>query len=377
MPDSLIMKRNRLAGVWLLFGLLGAGVVMPALASEPPAPPTANTRMSEAKAREIVLAKMPGWKLDSGRLEKEHGRMVWEFDAPTGGEIQVDAVTGEIIAGLPETPAGEVTAEGATKLQALRVEGGPVPGESEFVGTYHQPEWTARRPFAFTSVYVLPAEQAEMEMAFDSSSYGSSLGQFYQEVEVGLPQRFQLSLENYYQNFREDQRRRSGWRENNLAVGIRYALGDWGAIPLNPAVGVAWKSISGAPDAAEYHVVIGGELTPRWHWAADAAYEKQWGGPRFRETTISGGLTYTVKNERLNVGVAMRSRRSKETNETTRKEFTYGPCFEIRPSDLVHINLSPMWGAGKNSPAREFVLSVGFDFGEGSNDHDDHPKSAK
>lgn len=371
------MKRNLVAGSLLLLGLLGAGIFPPVLAAEPPAPLPANARMSEARAREIVLARVPDWKIEDGRLEREKGRWVWEFDAPTGGEIQVDAVTGQIIAGLPETPAGAVTVDGTTKLQALRVEGGPVPGESEFVGTYHQPEWTARRPFAFTSVYVLPAEQAEVEMAFDSSSYSRSLGQFYQEVEIGLPRRFQLSLENYYQNFRDDQRRPSGWRENSLAVGVRYALADWGAIPLNPALGVAWKSISGAPDAAEYKLVLGGEITPRWHWAGDVTYERQWGGPRFRETTMSGGITYTVKNERLNVGIAARSRRSTETKEATRKEFTFGPCVEIRPSDLIHINLSPMWGAGRNSPAREFVVSVGVDFGEGSNDHDDHPKSAK
>ena len=37
----------------------------------------------------------------------------------------------------------------------------------------------------------------------------------------------------------------------------------------------------------------------------------------------------------------------------------------------------PMWGRGANSPVREFVIVVGFEFGEGSADHDDRPKSGQ
>lgn len=279
-----------------------------------------------------------------------------------------------VLPALAQTPPG---AQPPAKLEAMNVESGPVPGESEFVGTYHQPEWTARRPFAMTSVYVQPAWQAEVETAYDGAKYSAQPAQhqFYQEVELGLPYRFQLSLENYYQNFREDQPTRSGWHEDNATVGFRYAFADWGALPLNPAAGVAWKAISGVPDAAEYHLVLGNELTPLWHWAANLAYERQWGGQRLRDTTLTSGLTYTVFNERLNVGLEARGRRSADGRDPATKQLTLGPCVQIRPSDLLHVDLVPMWGIGKKSPAREIVLIVGFEFGEGSADHDDAPRT--
>jgi hypothetical protein len=226
---------------------------------------------------------------------------------------------------------------------------------------------------------VQPTEQAEVDLAFDSAAFTDKAHQrqFYQEIEVGLPWRLQLSLENYYQNYREDQPKRPGWHDDNGTLGFRYAFADWGKIPLNPAAGVAWKAISGAPDAVEYHFVLGQEFTPRCHWAANVAYERQWGGQRLRDTTITSGLTYTVFNERLNVGLEARHRRSRDAKDAATTQFTWGPCVQIRPSDLLHVDFVPMWGAGKNSPVREFVMIVGFEFGEGSADHDDRPRPDK
>jgi hypothetical protein len=230
-----------------------------------------------------------------------------------------------------------------------------------------------------TSIYVQPTEQAEVEFAYDGAAYSGKPSQhaFYQEIEVGLPRRFQLSLENYYQNFREDQPRRHDWREESATLGFRYAFADWGRIPLNPAAGLGWRVISGAPDAVEYNFVLGEEFSPRWHWAANFRHERQPSGPQMRETTITTGLTYTVFNERLNVGVEARSRHSRDFKDPVKKQFTWGPCVQIRPSDLFHIDLAPMWGTGTASPVRELVVSIGFEFGEGSADHDDHPKTPK
>ena len=46
------------------------------------------------------------------------------------------------------------TPESATKLDTLKVVTAPVPGEVKAMGGYLQPEWTARRRFVTTRVFV-------------------------------------------------------------------------------------------------------------------------------------------------------------------------------------------------------------------------------
>ena len=60
-----------------------------------------QAKISEADAQKTALAKVPGTVKES-ELEKEKGRLVWEFEiVPTGAndltEVVVDALTGEVV----------------------------------------------------------------------------------------------------------------------------------------------------------------------------------------------------------------------------------------------------------------------------------------
>jgi hypothetical protein len=66
--------------------------------------------------------------------------------------------------------AGSMTAEEPTRLPTLAVVSPGVPGENKIVGTYAQPEWSARRPFPGVSVYVQPAAQIEFEAGFQDAT---------------------------------------------------------------------------------------------------------------------------------------------------------------------------------------------------------------
>ena len=134
-------------------------------------------------------------------------------------------------------------AENVTKLDPLTVKGQPVPGENKAMGGYHQPEWTARRRFVATRVYVQPEGQAEVELGYDTTRDEDGLRTrlFRQEIELGLPHRFQVDLENTLQNFREGEPGTGAWHRDSTAVELRYALADWDKIPLNPTVSVAWR----------------------------------------------------------------------------------------------------------------------------------------
>src|SRR5712691_8884571 len=69
----------------------------------------AKITMDEAKA--IALKKVPG-TIDSGELEREHGKLIYSFDIKVSGksgitEVAVDAINGKIIDVHHETPAKE------------------------------------------------------------------------------------------------------------------------------------------------------------------------------------------------------------------------------------------------------------------------------
>lgn len=70
-----------------------------------------------SEAEKIALTKVPHGAIQTGDLEKEHGKLVWSFDIARPGtkeitEVHVDAKTGRILLVKNETPA-----EQAAELQ--------------------------------------------------------------------------------------------------------------------------------------------------------------------------------------------------------------------------------------------------------------------
>jgi hypothetical protein len=80
----------------------------------------AQQHLSRAEAEKIALARVPGGKTISGKLEKEKGRQVWSFDISMPGsrnitEVWVDARTGEVVGTQIETPAEQAKEAAAEK----------------------------------------------------------------------------------------------------------------------------------------------------------------------------------------------------------------------------------------------------------------------
>lgn len=71
---------------------------------------TQAAKLSRVDAERVALTRAPGGTVKESELEKEHGRLVWSFDIATPGtsditEVQVDAVTGEVVSVEKETVA--------------------------------------------------------------------------------------------------------------------------------------------------------------------------------------------------------------------------------------------------------------------------------
>src|SRR5256885_15334407 len=83
-----------------------------------------------------------------------------------------------------------------------------------------------------TNAYVLPpgAIYASLIYEDDVVHYRNPDHHWTQEVEIGLPYRFNIAFENNVQHFSGDT------QDASFSVEARYALADWNKIPLNPTL---------------------------------------------------------------------------------------------------------------------------------------------
>jgi uncharacterized membrane protein YkoI len=80
-----------------------------------------QARITKEQAQEIALKRAPG-TVESGELEREHGKLVYSFDIRnakgTIDEVQVSAITGKIVRVEHETKAQEEAEKKADERKA-------------------------------------------------------------------------------------------------------------------------------------------------------------------------------------------------------------------------------------------------------------------
>ena len=104
------------------------------------------------------------------------------------------------------TRAQTTGASPAVKLDPVNVTGKTadslhgVASEFDLVGPANQPEWTTRRAFAETDIYVIPTGEIEFNQFYISSHPRDAKPEnlFESECEFGLPWRTQMDLEFSY-----------------------------------------------------------------------------------------------------------------------------------------------------------------------------------
>jgi hypothetical protein len=104
------MKRLNFS-MWCLVTVLGVSPLLASNVSNEQAKMQKEAKVSMAHARGIALKKVPGGKIDSAELEREHGKLIYSFDIKTARpgvtEVQVNAIDGSIVSVTHETPAKE------------------------------------------------------------------------------------------------------------------------------------------------------------------------------------------------------------------------------------------------------------------------------
>lgn len=106
------MKSKSIPGSVLVAALFMAGVIGCKTEQQEQAELQTQARINKDQAQQIALAKAPGATVKEGELEKEKGKLIWSFDLGTADskditEVNVDAITGDVISVEQETPEAQ------------------------------------------------------------------------------------------------------------------------------------------------------------------------------------------------------------------------------------------------------------------------------
>ncbi len=243
--------------------------------------------------------------------------------------------------------------------------------EEQPVGDYGQPAWTTARRFPGTRIYLQQTPWnvgVEQWVRFQHFRDNTDYTRFQEEVEVGLPHRFQV---DFYETWGINQDWRS--QQDECSVEVRYALADWGKIPLNPTLYLEYSQHDHDPNALEGKLLLGTDLTPRWHWGLNLACEQELGQPNNTELAASQGISYSLLDDKLGAGVEMEYYHEKATGSPGANVFLIGPSVQWHITSRMHLDLAPLFGVTHSSstdvPTMEAFLVLGYDFGTGHKEH--------
>lgn len=232
--------------------------------------------------------------------------------------------------------------------------------ETDRVGPYGQPRWTATRRFPTSRLYVVPEGKVEVEAWARGTFKGDEAEwRFLQEVEIGLPNRFQLDL-----YLRQDYDTESDETLWGAQFEVRYAFADWGEIWGNPTLYLEYVLLDQRNDKFEPKLLFGGEVTERLHWAANLVGEFELGGEREHEYQVTTALSYTVIDSKFSVGIediftfvdVDGNRGDFETS------FVIGPSFQYKPINNLTMNFAPLVGIGHDSPDAQVWCNLCWEF---------------
>src|SRR6516225_1468477 len=138
------------------------------------------------------------------------------------------------------------------------------------------PDLSHGRISTLTKSYVLSAFSFELETGYEGDIFRHGLPAqlFRQEVEMGLPARFTVGMQNQVEHFAGDTFERS------FTLEARYALANWNKLPLNPTISVEYRfGIDNAvEDSGEFALLVSHDFPHLVEWAMNVFVDREFSG---------------------------------------------------------------------------------------------------
>ncbi|MEO6971779.1 MAG: hypothetical protein ABI217_12910 [Chthoniobacterales bacterium] len=260
----------------------------------------------------------------------------------------------------------------------------------EVPSAYGAPPALSRSRFSnLVNAYVLPPGGVFAAVIYqgDSLKFNRPDHNYTQEVEVGLPYRFGLAIENAIEEFRGTSQERS------FSFEARYAFADWDKIPLNPTIFVEYKIGIGdilhdegppapagkgeqqaflnehnpLPDAVEGRILLSEEFFGQVEWALNGFFEQEVTGDRGREYGFAQSVMVPVllPKERLKIGAEMQftTFTDKGIRDDPSYRFIIGPTIAWKPTANTRFDVSPLFGTTADSPHASVFAVFSYVFG--------------
>ncbi len=288
----------------------------------------------------------------------------------------------------------------------------------ELPSAYGAPAAFSQSRFApLTNAYVLPLGEFYSSVIYEDDvvHFRNPDHHFTQELEVGLPYRFNLAFENDVQHYDGDT------QGATTSIEGRLALADWDKIPLNPTIFSEVKFGHGdilhdegaptpahkfgphgfdksapIPDSYELRLLLSEDFFDRIEWAMNTFFEQETGGDRGREWGIANSIVTPihlleaaphpppattgkdVKNpqpvagsaaisEDLKAGLEFQFRSFSDSSSrgTPYNSFVIGPTASWKPTRSLRLDVSPLFGVNHKSPVMELFVVVSYLWGPG------------
>src|SRR5881394_1595223 len=271
----------------------------------------------------------------------------------------------------------------------LREEPSIVVTGEEVPSAYGAPPGLSRSRFSNTvQAYVLPPWSFFFGELFEGQGFrhGPPDYLFTQEIEMGLPYRFNVAAESQFERFN------GGGGAQTVSLEARWALADWNKIPLNPTLFAEYKFGVGTirheevppppgggeeeeeeggppkvPDAYEFRLLLAQEFFQRVEWAMNWFFEKENTGDRGREWGFSQAVMTPIllAEERLKVGLEMEYKNvtTKDTRGDAVNSFVLGPTLAWKPSAQTRLDISPLFGCTHDAPVADVFVAFSWLFG--------------
>src|SRR5438067_4754396 len=257
----------------------------------------------------------------------------------------------------------------------------------EVPSAYGAPPGLSRSRFSnAVNAYVLPPWSFFFAELYEGQGFrhGPPDHLFTQEVEMGVPYRFNVAAEGQFERFD------GGGGAQTVSLEARWALADWNKIPLNPTIFAEYKFGVGTirheevppppggeeeeesgppkvPDAYEVRLLLAQDFGERIEWAMNWFFEKENTGDRGREWGFSQAAVTPVllPNERLKVGIEMQYRNvtTKDTRGDAVNSFVIGPTVAWKPTSSTRLDISPLFGCTHDSPVADVFVAFSWLFG--------------
>jgi len=241
------------------------------------------------------------------------------------------------------------------------------------------PDLSHGRISTLTKSYVLSPFSFELESGYEGDIFrhGLPVHLFRQEIEMGLPARFTVGVQNQVEHFAGDTSERS------FTLEARYALADWNKLSLNPTISVEYRFglDNAVQDSGEFALLISHDFPHLVEWAMNIFVDGEFGD----RGSTSAGFAQSVEvpvllpEEKLEVGLEMQYRSGGETIEPDRtiKGLVIGPTLAWRPTKSVRFDLSPLFGCSDHTAALQMFAVFSFSFGGSAEKETEIPLSAR